>query len=147
MARRRQVVCSAASALLLLANAVALSIPLAVRAEEAAPGRAFAVIVGIDDYSQAEGEWQNLPSCVNDAVELATLLAERDLYRGEAGEERIHLFTQAAPGASNEAQEGIPYVGHYEGFKNGALSILNALDEIVAEVARHLLRWRTHGAV
>jgi len=129
MERRRQAACRPALALL-LANAVALSIPLAVGAEEAAPDRAFAVIVGIDDYSQAEGDWPNLPSCVNDAVELATLLAGQDLYRGEAGEERIHLFTQPVPGAPNEAQEGVPHVERHEGFKNGALSVLNALDEI-----------------
>ncbi len=96
---------------------------------EAAP-RAFAVIIGIDDFSEAEGGFGNLTACVNDAVGLAELLAGQSYYGGRSDERRIHLFTQAVPETPSAQERQIPRVRREYRVTKG--QVLEALGEVGA---------------
>ena len=51
---------------------------------KSAPGRGFALILGVGDFRASElpPEMQSVPACVSDAVAVARLLAQQDYYRG-----------------------------------------------------------------
>ena len=92
----------------------------------------YAVIIGIADFSDTKDgrNWKDLDPCVNDAVALAELLADQELYRGPEGEERIHLFTQAVPRADNDVPRDIPGVNHHRDYDGGRGEIIDVIEAV-----------------
>ena len=92
--------------------------------------RACAIIVGLDDYSGAEGSLPNLTTSVTDAQSLAEALSAWPCYRAAGGGPGVQLLLANA------------------GLEIGSLSVLNAIDMARSEVGEgdlilvYLSGWR-----
>jgi len=144
--------CAGARLALLATVALFAAVAFHGRAADAAAGlagRAFAILVGVDDFSQTEG-LNDLPACVNDALGITAALATQALYTAPEGEARVHVFLAPRSGELGVRPAEVLNARVHVGFEEGSASVLAALSEVAQQATRAedlvLVYVATHGA-